>query len=119
MQTIQNAIGGKLVTGASRRTQPVFNPATGEAIATLPLSTVDEINSAIAAAKQALPGWAATTPMKRARVMFKFKELLEKHAEELAALISLEHGKVHDDALGELARGIDCVDFACGIPHLL
>jgi malonate-semialdehyde dehydrogenase (acetylating)/methylmalonate-semialdehyde dehydrogenase len=119
MQTIQNAIGGKLVTSTSSRTQPVFNPATGEAIATLPLSSVDEINGAVAAAKAALPGWANTTPMKRARVMFKFKELLEKHADELASLISLEHGKVHDDALGELARGIDCVDFACGIPHLL
>jgi len=117
--TIQNAIGGKLVTSVSTRTQPVFNPATGEAIATLPLSTNDEINDAVAAAKKALPGWANTTPMKRARVMFKFKELLEKHADELASLISLEHGKVHDDALGELARGIDCVDFACGIPHLL
>ena len=114
MQTIQNAIGGKLVTSVSTRTQPVFNPATGEAIATLPLSTVDEINSAVAAAKKALPGWAATTPMKRARVMFKFKELLERHADELAGHISREHGKVHDDALGELARGIDCVDFACG-----
>jgi len=119
MQTIQNAIGGKLVTSVSTRTQPVFNPATGEAIATLPLSTIDEINGAVASAKAALPGWAGTTPMKRARVMFKFKELLEKHSDELAKLISLEHGKVHDDALGELARGIDCVDFACGIPHLL
>ena len=119
MTTIQNAIGGKLVTSSSTRTQPVFNPATGEAIATLPLSTVDEINSAVAAAKKALPAWANTTPMKRVRVLFKFKELLEKHADELARLISLEHGKVHDDALGELARGIDCVDFACGIPQLL
>ena len=119
MQTIQNAIGGKLVTSSSSRTQPVYNPATGEAISTLPLSSVDEINDAVAAAKATLPGWASTTPMKRARVMFKFKELLEKHADELASLISLEHGKVHDDALGELARGIDCVDFACGIPQML
>jgi malonate-semialdehyde dehydrogenase (acetylating)/methylmalonate-semialdehyde dehydrogenase len=119
MPTIQNAIGGKLVTSVSTRTQPVFNPATGEAIATLPLSTNDEINAAVAAAKKAQPAWGNTTPMKRARVMFKFKELLEKHSDELARLISLEHGKVHDDALGELARGIDCVDFACGIPQLL
>src|SRR3954465_13200473 len=119
MQTIQNAIGGKLVTSVSPRTQPVFNPATGEAIATLPLSTLDEINAAVAAAKKAQPAWGATTPMKRARVMFKFKELLEKHADELAREISREHGKVHDDAMGELARGIDCVDYACGIPQLL
>src|SRR5689334_12326202 len=119
MQTIQNAIGGKLVTSTSTRTQPVFNPATGEAIATLPLSTLDEINAAVASAKKALPAWASTTPMKRAKVMFKFKELLEKHAGELAREISKEHGKVHDDALGEVARGIDCVEFACGIPQLL
>ena len=119
MQIIQNAIAGKLVQSASTRTQPVFNPATGEAIATLPLSTNDEINAAVAAARKALPAWANTTPMKRARVMFKFKELLEKHADELAREISREHGKVHDDAMGELARGIDCVDYACGIPQLL
>jgi malonate-semialdehyde dehydrogenase (acetylating)/methylmalonate-semialdehyde dehydrogenase len=119
MQTIQNAIAGKLIQSASTRTQPVYNPATGEAVATLPLSTLDEINAAVAAAKKALPAWANTTPMKRARVMFKFKELLEKHADELAREISREHGKVHDDAMGELARGIDCVDYACGIPQLL
>jgi malonate-semialdehyde dehydrogenase (acetylating)/methylmalonate-semialdehyde dehydrogenase len=119
MQTIQNAIAGKLIQSASTRTQPVYNPATGEAVATLPLSTLDEINAAVAAAKKALPAWANTTPMKRARVMFKFKELLEKHADELAHEVSREHGKVHDDAMGELARGIDCVDYACGIPQLL
>ena len=119
MQIIQNAIAGKLTQSVSTRTQPVFNPATGEAIATLPLSTLDEVNAAVAAAKKAQPAWGNTTPMKRARVMFKFKELLEKHADELAREISREHGKVHDDALGELARGIDCVDFACGVPQLL
>jgi malonate-semialdehyde dehydrogenase (acetylating)/methylmalonate-semialdehyde dehydrogenase len=119
MDTIHNAIGGKLVKSASTRTQPVFNPATGEQSATLILSTNDEINAAVANAKAAQPAWGATTPMKRARVMFKFKELLEKHADELAREISKEHGKVHDDAMGELARGIDCVDFACGIPQLL
>ncbi len=119
MDTIHNAIGGKLVLSNSSRTQPVFNPATGEPSATLKLSTNDEINAAVANAKAAQPAWGATTPMKRARVMFKFKELLEKHADELAREISREHGKVHDDAMGELARGIDCVDFACGIPQLL
>ena len=119
MDIIQNAVAGALVTSTSTRSSPVFNPATGEQIATLPLSTLDEINAAVANAKAAQPAWAATTPMKRARVMFKFKELLEKHADELAREISREHGKVHDDAMGELARGIDCVDFACGIPQLL
>ena len=119
MQTIQNAINGLKVTSASTRTQPVFNPATGEASATLPLSTVDEVNAAVAAAKAAAPAWATTPPMKRVKPMFKFKELLEKNANEIARAISNEHGKTHADALGELARGIDVVDFACGIPHLL
>jgi len=119
MTKISNAIGGKLVMSSSTRTSPVFNPATGEEIATLPLSTNAEIDAAVAAAKAALPGWANTTPMKRARVLFKFKQLLDEHADELAREISREHGKVHDDALGEVARGIDVVDFACGIPQLL
>ncbi len=119
MTTIMNAIAGKLVQSESTRTQPVFNPATGEAIATLPLSTLGEIDAAVAAAKQAFPAWSNTPPMKRARIMFKFKQLLDEHAADLAREISREHGKVHDDAMGEVARGIDCVDFACGIPQLL
>ena len=119
MQTIQNAINGRKVTSASTRTQPVFNPATGEASATLPLSTVEEVNAAVAAAKAASLSWGTTPPMKRVRPMFKFKELLEKNAGAIARAISNEHGKTHADALGELSRGIDVVDFACGIPHLL
>jgi malonate-semialdehyde dehydrogenase (acetylating)/methylmalonate-semialdehyde dehydrogenase len=119
MLTIENAVAGKRYTSDSGRRSPVFNPATGEQIAELPLSTLSEINAAVAAAKAAFPAWSATTPMKRARVMFKFKELLDRHAADLAREISREHGKVHDDAMGEVARGIDCVDFACGIPQLL
>ena len=119
MLIIENAVAGTRYVSSSTRKSPVFNPATGEQIAELPLSTLDEINAAVASAKKAQPAWGATTPMKRARVMFKFKELLEKHANELAREISKEHGKVHNDAMGELARGIDCVDFACGIPQLL
>ncbi|HWA20516.1 MAG TPA: CoA-acylating methylmalonate-semialdehyde dehydrogenase [Devosia sp.] len=119
MLTIDNAIGGKLARSASARTSPIFNPATGEQSGVLPLSTLDEVNAAVAAAKKAFPAWAATTPMKRARIMFRFKELLDRHADDLAREISKEHGKVHDDAMGEVARGIDCVDFACGIPQLL
>ena len=119
MQTIQNAINGRKVTSASKRTQPVFNPATGEPSATLPLSTADEVNAAVAAAKAAAVSWGTTPPMKRVKPMFKFKELLEKNANEIARAISNEHGKTHADALGELSRGIDVVDFACGIPHLL
>ena len=119
MHTIQNAIDGRKVTSSSRRTAPVFDPATGEQIATLPLSTLDEVNAAVAAARQAAAAWGATPPLKRTKPMFKFKELLELHADEIARAISREHGKTHADALGELARGIDVVDFACGIPHLL
>jgi malonate-semialdehyde dehydrogenase (acetylating) / methylmalonate-semialdehyde dehydrogenase len=118
MDTIENAVAGKRYVSSGRRV-PVFNPATGEQSAELPLSTLSELNDAVASAKAAWPAWANTPPMKRARVMFKFKQLLEANADELARAISSEHGKVHDDALGELARGIDCVDFACGIPQLL
>ncbi|MEQ8306380.1 MAG: CoA-acylating methylmalonate-semialdehyde dehydrogenase [Hoeflea sp.] len=119
MQIIENAIGGKLTVSASERRSGVFNPATGEQIAELPLSTVDEINAAVANAKAAQPAWGAMPPLKRARFMFKFKELLDRHAADIAREISREHGKTHDDALGEVTRGIEVVEFACGIPNLL
>jgi len=119
MEIISNAINGNLVRSASTRTQPVFNPATGEESAVLPLSTVSELDEAVAAAKAALPAWRDTPPLKRARYMFKFKELLDAHADDIARAISKEHGKTHPDALGEVARGIEVVEFACGIPHLL
>ena len=119
MLTIQNGINGRKVTSASQRTSAVYNPATGEQTATLPLSTLDEVNAAIAVAKATAPAWGAMPPLKRVKPMFKFKELLEKNADEIARAISREHGKTHADALGELQRGIDVVDFACGIPHLL
>jgi malonate-semialdehyde dehydrogenase (acetylating)/methylmalonate-semialdehyde dehydrogenase len=119
MHTIQNAIDGRKLTSSSRRTAPIFNPATGEQTASLPLSTVDEVNEAVAAAKKAAIGWGATPPLKRVAHMFRFKDLLDRHADEIARTISKEHGKTHADARGELARGIDVVDFACGIPHLL
>ena len=119
MQTIQNAIDGRKVTSASRRLSAVYDPATGEQTAELPLSTIDEVNAAVAAAKRAAAGWGATPPLKRIKPMFRFKQLLDRHARDIARAISKEHGKTHEDALGELARGIDVVDFACGIPHLL
>ncbi len=119
METIQNAIGGRRVTSASSRVTPVYDPATGEQIARLPLSTPAEVAGAVAAAAAAAADWGATPPLKRVKPMFRFKELLERHADDIARAISREHGKTHADALGELARGIDVVDFACGIPHLL
>jgi malonate-semialdehyde dehydrogenase (acetylating) / methylmalonate-semialdehyde dehydrogenase len=118
MRTIQNAIDGRKVTSSSLRIAPVYNPATGEQTAELPLSTVEEVNSAVAAAKAAA-SWGTTPPLKRIKHMFRFKELLDRNADEIARTISNEHGKTHADAHGELARGIDVVDFACGIPHLL
>jgi malonate-semialdehyde dehydrogenase (acetylating)/methylmalonate-semialdehyde dehydrogenase len=119
MQTILNAIDGRKIKSASRRIAPVYNPATGEQVAELPLSTAEEVSEAVAAAKKAADGWGAMPPLKRTKFMFRFKELLDRNADEIARSISREHGKTHDDALGELARGIDVVDFACGIPHLL
>ena len=119
MQVIENAVAGKRYVSSSTKRVPVYNPATGEQSAELPLSTMDELNAAVENAKAAQIAWGHTPPMKRARVLFKFKALLDRYAEDLAREISREHGKVHDDALGEVARGIDCVDFACGIPHLL
>jgi len=119
MQVIENAVAGKRYVSSSARRVPVFNPATGEQTAELPLSTVEELNAAVESARTAQTAWGSTPPMKRARVLFKFKALLDQYADDLAREISKEHGKVHDDALGEVARGIDCVDFACGIPHLL
>lgn len=118
MKRIDNGIGGKRVASTSERTSLVFNPATGEQTAVLHLSTVAEVATAIASAKAAQVEWGAMPAMKRARPLFKFKELLERHADEIARAISAEHGKTHPDALGELQRGIEVVDFACGIPHL-
>jgi malonate-semialdehyde dehydrogenase (acetylating)/methylmalonate-semialdehyde dehydrogenase len=119
MTTIQNAINGELVTSGSGRSQSVFNPATGEEVATLPLSTAAELDEAVKAAKAALPGWANMPPLKRARYMFKFNELLNEHVDDIAWAISTEHGKTFEDAKGEVARGIEVVEFACGIPQLL
>ncbi len=119
MQTIQNAIDGHKVTSSSQRRAPVYNPATGDQTAELPLSSAEDVNAAVAAAKKAAVGWGATPPLKRIKHMFRFKELLDRNADEIARAISNEHGKTHADAAGELARGIDVVDFACGIPHLL
>ncbi|TCD14884.1 CoA-acylating methylmalonate-semialdehyde dehydrogenase [Oricola cellulosilytica] len=119
METICNAINGAVSASASSRTQPVFNPATGEQSSVLPLSTAAELDDAVKAAKAAFPEWRDMPPLKRARYMFKFRELLDKHADDIARAISKEHGKTHADALGEVSRGTEVVEFACGIPNLL
>ena len=117
--TSQNAIGGTLTDSTSGNTQSIYNPATGEVVGTLPLSSAGEVNQAVANAKAAFPAWHRTPPLKRARIMFKFLELLNKNADEMARELSREHGKTHDDALGEVQRGLEVVEFACGIPQLL
>ncbi|HEX7235380.1 MAG TPA: aldehyde dehydrogenase family protein, partial [Gammaproteobacteria bacterium] len=105
--------------GGGTRSHPVFNPATGAEIATTRLADEATVARAVAAAKAALPCWADTAPPKRARVLFKLKQLLDERFDEIAALITREHGKVLADAKGELTRGIEVVEFACGIPQLL
>ena len=100
MHTIQNAIDGRKVTSSSRRIAPVYNPATGEQIAELPLSTAEEVSSAVAAAKKAAVDWGTTPPLKRIKYIFRFKELLDRNADEIARTISKEHGKTHAEAAG-------------------
>ncbi len=112
-------VGGRLVAGNSGRSGPVFNPATGGLRGQVAFASADETRAAIAAAEAALPGWAGTPPLQRARVMFRFKALLEAHIDELAALLTSEHGKVLSDARGELVRGLEVVEFTCGIPQVL
>ncbi|MEO3431809.1 CoA-acylating methylmalonate-semialdehyde dehydrogenase [Inquilinus sp. CAU 1745] len=117
--SIDHFIAGKIVKGRSGRQGDVFNPATGEVSAQVALASKAEVEEAIQAAQDALPGWAATPPLTRARVMFRYKQLLEQHVDELAEMLVNEHGKVLDDARGEVQRGLEVVEFACGIPHLL
>ncbi len=117
--TLSHFVHGKEVAGTSGRFGDVFDPATGQVTGKLPLASKQEVEAAIAVAQAAFPAWAQTTPLNRARVMFKFKALLEQHADEIALAITREHGKVLSDARGELTRGIEVVEFACGIPQLL
>ena len=119
MNMIGHYINGKHVAGSGSRYSEVFNPATGEVSAHLSNATVDETLSAISTAEAAFPAWSATTALRRARIMFKFKALLDLHANDLAKAISLEHGKTISDARGEVTRGIEVVEFSCGMPHLM
>jgi malonate-semialdehyde dehydrogenase (acetylating)/methylmalonate-semialdehyde dehydrogenase len=119
MRTIEHWIGGKAVAGTSGRLSPVWNPATGELQAQVPLADADEVAAAVAAAEAAATGWAQSSLSQRAKIMFAFRNLIDSHAPELAGIITDEHGKVLADALGEVQRGLEVVEFACGIPHLL
>jgi malonate-semialdehyde dehydrogenase (acetylating)/methylmalonate-semialdehyde dehydrogenase len=119
MADIQHYIDGKQVAGASARWGDIYNPATGEQVRRVALATAGEVDTAVKAAAAAFPGWAATPPLTRARILFKFLELLARDHDNLARTISEEHGKVFSDAQGEITRGVEVVEFACGIPHLL
>ncbi len=116
---ITHYIQGERATGSGQRTQPVYNPATGAVSRRVHLADTHDVDAAVAAAQAAFPAWSDTPPIRRARVMFKFLELLNQNKDELARLITAEHGKVFTDAQGEVSRGIDIVEFACGIPQLL
>jgi len=115
---VAHFINGRHVAD-SGRCQDVYNPATGQAVRQVALASRATVESAVAAAQAAFPEWRDTPPLKRARIMFRFKELLEQHADEIVALITEEHGKVLHDALGELQRGIEVVEYACGAPEFL
>jgi malonate-semialdehyde dehydrogenase (acetylating) / methylmalonate-semialdehyde dehydrogenase len=119
MRTIEHWIAGKPTVGSTDRVGAVYNPATGEQQAEVLLGSVGDVESAIEAAKDAFPTWSQTSVSARTKVMFAFRELVNRHAAEIAALITDEHGKVLSDALGEVQRGMEVIEFACGIPTLL
>ncbi|MDO8249269.1 MAG: aldehyde dehydrogenase family protein, partial [Rhodoferax sp.] len=116
---IGHYIAGQAHAGTSGRQQPVFNPATGATSGQVALANAADVDAAVAAAQAAFPAWSDTPPIRRARVMFKFLELLNHNKDKLAHMITAEHGKVFTDAQGEVSRGIDIVEFACGMPQLL
>jgi malonate-semialdehyde dehydrogenase (acetylating)/methylmalonate-semialdehyde dehydrogenase len=119
MSDVSHFINGQRAEGTSGRWGDVFNPATGERARRVALGGAAEVDRAVKAAAAAFPGWAATPPLSRARILFKFRELLERDGDAIARLITDEHGKVLSDAKGELTRGTEVVEFACGIPHLM
>ena len=119
MSDIQHYIDGKRVDGTNGRSGEVYNPATGERTRRVAFAGPGDVDRAVRAAAEAFPAWAGTPPLTRARILFKFRELLDREAGALARLISEEHGKVLSDAAGEVVRGTEVVEFACGIPHLL
>ena len=119
MPEIGHFIDNARVSGTSGRSQPVFNPATGESSSNVALASVEEVGRAVASAKNAWPEWANSPPLRRARILDRFKSILWERSDQLAEAISAEHGKTHDDALGEVTRGLEVVEFAVGAPHLL
>jgi len=119
MEKLTHYIDGKMVEGLSGSYADVYDPATGQVQKQVPLASASELDAAVKAASAAFPDWAAMPALRRARCMFRLKNLIEEHSDELAALLTSEHGKVRDDALGEVTRGLEVVEFACGAPQLL
>src|SRR3954468_1388121 len=119
MRTIEHWIGGKLTAEGWSRTSVVYNPATGQPQADVLLATQNDVNAAVSAAKDASAEWSQSSLSKRTKILFAFRELVNQHQDEFAALITAEHGKVLSDARGEVQRGLEVVEFACGIPSLL
>ena len=119
MRDIRHFVNGSSFEGASGRFGEVFNPNTGEVQARVQLATAGELDMAVRAALRAFPGWSATNPQRRARVMFEFKRLVEANMQDLAEMLSAEHGKVIADSKGDIQRGLEVIEFACGIPHAL
>ncbi len=119
METLTNFVGGRWIASRSGESLDVHNPATGEIIAKAPLSTGEDLDAAVQAAKKAFPAWRDTPVVARARAMFRFRQLLEDHFEELAATVTREHGKTLEESRGSVRRGIECVEVACGTPSLM
>ena len=119
LKRINHWINGSRVAGTSGRKGPVFNPASGEVAREVDLASVEEVQAAVAAARDAFPAWRATSISKRTEIMYRIRNLVDQHREEVAAYLTREHGKVRMDALGEVARGLENLEFATGIPHLL
>ncbi|MCK5446421.1 MAG: aldehyde dehydrogenase family protein, partial [Rhodospirillaceae bacterium] len=116
---LSHFINGEAVSGTSGRTAEAFNPATGEVDAIVPLASKAEVETAIASAEAAFPAWSATPAARRAQVLFKYRELLMANLDEVAELVSRQHGKTLPDAKGEVIRGLEVVEFASGIPHIM
>ena len=119
MNLIEHFIDGKITKGSSNKTSKVFNPATGEQIAEVNLASKADVDLTVEKAKKAFADWSRKPPAQRAKVIFKFKELIEKNSDEITKIIVSEHGKVYEDAKGSLTRGLEVVEFACGIPQML
>lgn len=116
---VKHFIANQFTSGTSKNTLPIINPADGSKIGEVLLGTEQDVNAAVVSAQKAFQTWSTTTPIRRSRILFKFKELLERHIDELALIITSEHGKTLDDAKGSIMRGIELVEYACGIPNLL